>query len=104
MILWYNSDSVNEKKKWSVFCSGKDSEEKMSLYYHHAKRSGKAVEKIIGDYFGYLWTDGYAAYNSSEKAIQVGCWAHARRKFKECQSKGVNEKNSKATDCKNLCR
>ena len=49
-----------------VFCSGRDSERKMSLYYYHATRSGKVVEKILGDYSGYLHTDGYSAYNAAE--------------------------------------
>lgn len=86
-----------------VFCSGRDSERKMSLYYYHATRSGKVVEKILGDYSGYLQTDGYSAYNAAEKAVRVGCWAHARRKFTECcLPKGVNDKNSKAAQALGL--
>lgn len=101
-VLKRDGKQVDSQSRMWVFCSGKDSERKMSLYYHHATRSGKVVEKIIGDYSGYLQTDGYAAYNSSEKAIRVGCWAHARRKFTECRSKGVNDKNSKAAQALEL--
>lgn len=83
-VLKRDGKQVDSQPRMRVFCSGKDSEGKMSLYYHHSIWSGKVVEKIIGDYPGYLQTDSYAAYNSSEKAIRVGCWAHARRKFTEC--------------------
>lgn len=40
---------------------------------------------ILGDYQGYLQTDGYEVYDRAcEKAknvVHVGCWAHVRRKF-----------------------
>lgn len=35
---------------------------------------------MLGDYGGYLQTDGYVAYSAAEKAMRIGCWAHARRK------------------------
>ena len=93
-VLKRDGKQVDAQSMMWVFCSGRDSERKMSLYYYHATRSGKVVEKILGDYSGYLQTDGYSAYNASEKAIRVGCWAHARQKFTECLPKGVNDKHS----------
>ena len=95
-VLKRDRKQVDAQSMMWVLCSGRDSERKMSLYYYHATRSGKVVEKILGDYSGYLQTDGYSAYNAAEKAIRVGCWTHARRKFTECLPKGVNDKNSKA--------
>ena len=41
---------------------------------------------IIGDYQGYVQTDGYEGYlrPCSQPGIRhVGCWAHVRRAFKE---------------------
>jgi len=42
--------------------------------------------KFLGDYHGYVQTDGYAGYNFldlNEAIIHLACWAHARRKFVE---------------------
>lgn len=58
----------SQSRMWA-FCSGRDSERKMSLYYYHATRSGKVVEKIIGDYSGYLQIDGYSAYNATSRLL-----------------------------------
>jgi len=40
-------------------------------------------KKFLGQWEGILQTDGYAAYDDvgGPKLVQVGCWAHARRKF-----------------------
>src|SRR3546814_17626537 len=53
-------------------------------------RGGKHPAAHLAGYRGYLQADGYAGYNAlyhdpKTKAprgvIEVGCWAHARRKF-----------------------
>ena len=85
----------SQSRMW-VFCSGKDSAHKMALYYHHATRSGQVVTDMIGDYSGYLQTDGYSAYNSAVNAVRVGCWAHARRKFTDCLPKGIQTEDTRA--------
>ena len=85
----------SESRMW-VFCSGKYSAHKMALYYHHATRSGQVVQDLIGGYSGYLQTDGYSAYNAAVKAIRIGCWAHARRKFTDCLPKGIKTEDARA--------
>lgn len=46
--------------------------------------------KILEAFEGFLCADAYGGYdhifNASEKIIEVGCWAHARRKFDEAKS------------------
>lgn len=79
-VLKRDGKQVDGVSRQWVFCSGKDSAHKMSLYYYRPTRSAKVVTEILGDYKGYLQTDGYSAYNAAEKAIRVGCWAHAKRK------------------------
>ena len=46
-------------------------------------RDRAGPEKFLGQWAGILQTDGYQAYNgiSGKGLVQVGCWAHARRKF-----------------------
>lgn len=46
-------------------------------------RGRDGPKKFLGNWEGILQTDGYQAYDGigGEKLVQVGCWAHARRKF-----------------------
>jgi len=44
--------------------------------------------KFLGDYAGYLQADAYKGYDAffeQGKATEVGCWAHARRRFFEAR-------------------
>jgi transposase len=54
------------------------------LFSYNPSRSGKVAEAILGEYQGYLQTDGYAGYTrlgSRAGITHVGCWAHIRREF-----------------------
>jgi transposase len=66
----------------------------MILYDYDPSRNQAVPERLLAGYKGYLQTDGYAAYDvvGSESAItQVGCFAHARRKFDQAL-KGQSKK------------
>lgn len=64
------------------------------LFNYSTGRSAQVPKALLGDYSNILVTDGYAAYNAVVKDNQLihsGCWAHARRKFKDAkvvQAKG----------------
>ena len=55
------------------------------LYRYAPSRSTDAARELVGEFSGYLQTDGYEAYDrlarDRDDLIHVGCWAHARRKF-----------------------
>ncbi len=53
------------------------------LYEYQATRASKNPELFLKGFKGYLCTDGYSGYNNLPGIINVGCWAHARRKFDE---------------------
>ena len=60
------------------------------ILYHYAPGRGAEVAKeMLGNYEGYLQTDGYEAYDraceTAENVVHVGCWAHVRRKFFDAQ-------------------
>lgn len=95
-VLKRDGKPTNSMSRMWVFTSGKYSKKPMSLYKYHPTRSAKVVEEMLGNYSGFLQTDGYSAYNSATKATGIGCWAHARRKWVECLPKGIVDKNSKA--------
>jgi len=61
-----------------------DKEYPIVLMNYSSTRGAVTPEKLFEDFQGYLQTDGYPGYNSvaeQEGIIQLGCWAHVRRKF-----------------------
>jgi transposase len=56
------------------------------LYEFTDDRRGAHVARMLGQYSGYLQADAYGGFNAlyeGGRIIEVGCWAHARRKFFE---------------------
>jgi transposase len=95
-----------------VYCSGADGPSiepryqglnSIVLYdYQDGSRASTCVSHFLATeqtvFNGYLQVDGYAAYQRANDKL-VGCWAHARRKFKEAivaQGKNKTGKVSKA--------
>lgn len=69
------------------------------IFQYHPTRSGQVPSDYLRDYEGYIQTDGYSGYNAlgqKKGIIHLGCWAHARRKFKEVQNAVKNIKNRKS--------
>ena len=82
-----------------VYCSGQDNTETMLadvknivLLDYQASRARSCIENVIGEYQGYLQSDGYVAYDGIENVKHLGSLAHARRKFMD------------AKKCWSLCR
>jgi len=63
--------------------------EKKAVRYRFAPgRGSKHAKAFLGSFGGYLQSDAFSAYDvvaQDGSVIQVGCWAHARRKFFEAQ-------------------
>ncbi len=70
------------------------------VYMHFAdNRRAEEATTLLDGFSGYLQADGYAGYNDVVKdnnIIQLGCWAHARRKFTDIVKSGVSDAKSKA--------
>lgn len=67
------------------------------LFEYHPTRSGDAASQFLNGYKGIVQTDGYAGYDflDAQKGIcHVGCWVHARRKFKEVTKAAGNKSDS----------
>ena len=59
------------------------------VYDYTPDRSRNGPEEFLKEYTaGYLQSDAYAGYNGlhNRGIIEVGCWAHARRKFHEART------------------
>lgn len=89
-----------------LYCSGADSPDaalpnvkNIALYDYQNSRARACPVAFLEDYSGYLQTDGYGAYDGLHHVTNVGCLAHARRKFmdaKKLQGKGKSGKADKA--------
>ena len=89
-----------------LYSSGADSPEatlpnvkNIVLYDYQNSRARACPNTFLGNYNGYLQTDGYAAYDGLVQVTNVGCFAHAHRKFmdaKKLQDKGKSGKANKA--------
>ncbi|MBK5247334.1 MAG: IS66 family transposase, partial [Peptostreptococcaceae bacterium] len=56
------------------------------FHYDHGSRARKVALQLFKDYQGVIQTDGYVVYDIYENkkgVLPIGCWAHARRKFKD---------------------
>jgi len=56
------------------------------IFRYDPSRNGKVAKDFLGDYHGYVQTDGYGGYNFLDiqaGIVHIGCWAHIRRKFVE---------------------
>jgi len=56
------------------------------LFDYSPTRGGAAAVPMLGNFKGYLQTDGYGVYEKYAKKKQVthlACWAHARREFEK---------------------
>lgn len=56
------------------------------VYRYEPSRAARVAAEIIGDFQGYVQTDGYEGYERPcrQPGIRhVGCWAHVRRGFKD---------------------
>ncbi|CAH8241194.1 hypothetical protein VAEKB19_5610004 [Vibrio aestuarianus] len=86
-----------------LYCSGADSPEaalpnvrNIVLYDYQNSRARACPVNFLGDYSGYLQSDGYAAYDGLTNITNVGCLAHARRKFMEAKKLQGKGKSGKA--------
>lgn len=73
------------------------------LFHYDPSRSGEVAKAIVGDFQGYLQTDGYAGYNAvgeAEGITHVGCLVHVRRKFMDVLKSG--SKKSKGGTAKTV--
>lgn len=74
---------VESKSYMWLFRGGPPGKESV-IYYYSERRSGVVALDFLGDYQGYVQTDGYSGYDfldHRQGIIHIGCWAHVRRKF-----------------------
>jgi len=86
------------QKSYMWVARGGPPDKKVIWYEYHSSRSGSHAKEFLEGYRGHLQTDGFSGYDSAVKdnsdIIQIGCWAHARRKFFEASKAGKEPKSA----------
>lgn len=85
-----------------VYMTGRSEDKQYVLFNYEPSRSHKHAIDYLEDFKGVLTSDGYQAYDEVEDVIQTGCWAHARRKFKEALDlvpKSANPETTQTYQC-----
>ena len=71
-----------------VYRSGEDGLAPIILFNYSQTRAGYNASNFLGDFHGYLMTDGYSGYNLLTDVKRCCCWAHVRRYFIDAVPKG----------------
>ena len=86
-VLKKGKTPLTKKGQMWVVCTGAAAKRKIALYSYRDSRTKATAEELLKGYTGIVQTDGMASYGSGEY-VHAGCWAHARRRFVDCISKG----------------
>ncbi len=68
-----------------TYATTRDTDAQAVVYDFQPGRSGEACRAFLADWRGHLVCDDYGGYKAgfANGITEVGCWAHARRKFHE---------------------
>lgn len=75
--------SAQAKSYLWLYRTGRGAAPDVVLYDYRTGRGSEHPEAFLTGFTGYLQTDGYSGYARLKGVTQLGCWAHARRKFHE---------------------
>ena len=87
--------ATSESRMW-VYASGERSHTPIRIFEYQPDRSGKRPEAFLKGFTGCLVTDGYSGYNRVAGVTHCGCWAHAKRKWREAMPNKATVKTSQA--------
>jgi len=79
---------------WSYRSNDLDTGPPIVVFDYQASRSGQHARDFLQGWQGSLMVDDYAgykklfAYDAAHAVTELGCWAHARRKFFDLQANG----------------
>ena len=97
-VLKESERSAQQQSRMWVMTNN-EADMRITLFHYSPTRKTSEADWMLGDFSGALMTDGYAVYDSVCKTKQLenlGCWAHARRYFKEARDAQGKEKAGKA--------
>ena len=74
-------ESEKSKTYYWLLASDRYAKNQVILHEHKNGRSYNWIGEMLGDYSGFLQTDGYAVYQKLPHVVRVACLANIRRKF-----------------------
>lgn len=90
---------AEQKSYLWTYCSGEHSDKPIVCYDYHPSRSQEAANAFLGDYHGFLTSDGYEVYHQLGDGITVTAYlAHIRRKFTDALRAIPKDKRA-GTEC-----
>ena len=95
-------DATAESRIWA-YASSKRAERQIRYFRYEESRKGACAEKVLGGYKGVVISDGYSGYGILSEATRAGCWAHARRKWREAMPEGATKENALAAKGLEYC-
>jgi len=72
----------NKKSYLWAYASLEHSLSPVALFEHHPRLVHNYPKHFLDKYAGSVMTDGYSAWRMLDNVQHLGCWAHARHKFK----------------------
>ncbi|MDH5302448.1 MAG: IS66 family transposase [Gammaproteobacteria bacterium] len=86
---------------WSYRSNDLDTGPPIVVFDYQSSRSGQHARDFLHAWQGHLMVDDYAGYkklfaSDGQAVTELGCWAHARRKFFDLQANGVHQQAAEA--------
>jgi len=93
-----NEKGKTAKQKSYIWLKASTDKYPIVLMHYSSNRNEKTAKFLFDGFSGYMQTDGYPGYNivaNKEEVTQLGCWAHARRRFADILKSGASDTQSK---------
>ena len=87
--------ATSDSRMW-VYTTGSQAKRQIRIFEYQPTRAAEHPKRFLSGFKGLLQTDGYVAYDKVENVTRCGCWAHARRKWREAMPRGATKETSKA--------
>jgi len=86
---------------WSYRSNDLDTGPPIVVFDYQSSRSGQHARDFLQDWQGSLMVDDYSGYkklfaSEGHTVVELGCWAHARRKFFDLQVNGAHPQAAEA--------
>lgn len=94
-VLREEDRKAQSKSYMWVYRSGEFKVNPIVIYDYQPSRAASCTQDFLGDYSGYLLSDGYSVYDTLDNVTQAACLAHARRKFTDAQKAQPSKKAGK---------
>jgi len=87
--------ATSDSRMW-IYTTGSQAKRHIRIFEYQPTRGAEHPKRFLSGFNGLLQTDGYVAYDKVDGVTRCGCWAHARRKWREAMPRGATKETSQA--------